>query len=154
MKTSKIFKRIALLAIVVTSFITLGMFTTSAQTSDNTSAEFVKKIVKEMKAEMPMDLGDGLFMTAIYTADSNIVMEITCTDAIVDLIRLGWSEMSKEESMKSFLGDSSARLMAKLCAEANYGIRYICLTKDRSNQTEKFFTPSDLKTFLSLNPQK
>ena len=154
MKSSKIFQRIALLAVVITSFMTLGAFTTSAQTADNTSAEFVKMMVKEMKAEMPMDLGDGLFMTAIYTADSNIVMEITCTDAIVDLLRLGWSKMSKEESMKSFLGDSSARLMAKLCAEANFGIRYIALTKDRSNQTEVFFTPSNLKTFLSLNPAK
>ena len=102
-----------------------------------------------MKTELPMDIGGGMFITAVYTANSNLVVECTCADSIGDLIRLGFSEMSKEEKIRDFFTAQETKILGRICAEANYGMRFVYLTKSRANQTELYFTSSDLKTLLS-----
>ena len=104
--------------------------------------------MREMKTELPMDLGDGFVMTAVYTANSNLVMEVTCSEDVVEVMRLGFAEMSKEEAMEYFFCEEDVMLVGKICADANYGIRCIYLTKSRRNQVEMFFTPSEMRAFL------
>ena len=148
MKHSKIFRLFATIAVVITSFVTLNSFTTPAKTADNENAELIKMLAKEMQTELPTDLGDGFVMTAVYTANSNLVMEVTCSEDIIELMRLGFAEMSKEEAMEYFFCDEDVMLVGKICADANYGIRCIYLTKSRRNQVEMFFTPSEMRAFL------
>lgn len=149
MKHTKIFHLFATIAIAITSFVTLSSFTTPVKTADNENAELIKMMAKEMKTELPMDLGDGLVMTDVYTANSNFVMEVTCSDTYVELLRTGFAEISKEEAIETFFCSQETMLIGKICAEANYGIRCIYLTKSRKNQVEMFFTASDLNTFLN-----
>lgn len=149
MKHSKIFRLFAIIAVAITSFVTLSSFTTPVKTADDEKAELIKMMVREMKTELPIDLGDGFVMTALYTANSNLVMEVTCSEDIVELIRLGFAEISKEEAIETFFCSQETMLIGKICAEANYGIRCIYLTKSRKNQVEMFFTASDLNTFLN-----
>ena len=148
MKHTKIFRLFATIAVAITSFVTLSSFTTPAKTADDEKVELIKMMVREMKTELPMDLGDGFVMTAVYTANSNLVMEVTCSEDIVELMRLGFAEMSKEEAMEYFFCDEDVMLVGKICADANYGIRCIYLTKSRRNQVEMFFTPSEMRAFL------
>ena len=148
MKHTKIFRLFATIAVAITSFVTLSSFTTPAKTADDEKVELIKTMVREMKTELPMDLGDGFVMTAAYTANSNLVMEVTCSEDIVELMRLGFAEMSKEEAMENFFCDEDIMLVGKICADANYGIRCIYLTKSRRNQVEMFFTPSEMRAFL------
>ena len=152
MKTSVFFSRFAVIVVTITMSMVLSSFTTPTNVTDNAESEFVEMLVKEMKAELPMDLGGGMAITAVYTANSNFVVECTCTDSAVDLIRLGFSTLSKEEALKGLYVDASTKLMGKICAEANYGMRWVFLTRSRTNQTELFFTASELKTFLLSNP--
>ena len=144
MKHSKFFRFFATIAVAITSVVTLSSFTTPGKMTDNENAELVKMMVREMKTELPIDLGDGLVMTAVYISNSNLVMEVTCSDTFVEMMRLGLAEMSKEEAMESFFYDQETMLLGRICAEANYGIRCIYLTKSRKNQVEMFFTVSDL----------
>lgn len=148
MKHSKLFRLFATIAVIVTSFVTLSSFTTPVKTADNENAELIKMLVKEMQTELPSDMGGGLVMTAVYTANSNLVLEVTCSDTFVELMRLGLAEMVKEEAMEDFFSTQEAVLMGRICAEANYGIRCVYLTKSRKNQVEIFFTASDLNNFL------
>lgn len=148
MKHTKIFRLFATIAVAITSFVALSSFTTPAKTADDEKVELIKMIVSGMKTELPMDLGEGFVMTAVYTANSNMVIEVTCSEDIVELMRLGFAEMSKEEAMEYFFCDEGIMLVGKICAEANYGIRCIYLTKSRRNQVEMFFTPSDLSVFI------
>ena len=148
MKHTKIFRLFATIAIAITSFVTLSSFTTPAKTADDEKVELIKMMVREMKTELPMDLGDGFVMTAVYTANSNLVMEVTCSEDVVEVMRLGFAEMSKEEAMENFFCEEDVMLVGKICADANYGIRCIYLTKSRRNQVEMFFTPSEMRAFL------
>ena len=148
MKHTKIFRLFATIAVAITSFVTLSSFTTPAKTADDEKVELIKMMVREMKTELPMDLGDGFVMTAVYTANSNLVMEVTCSEDVVEVMRLGFAEMSKEEAMENFFCEEDVMLVGKICADANYGIRCIYLTKSRRNQVEMFFTPSEMRAFL------
>lgn len=148
MKTQKKLFHVTAGLFATVTILALCSFTPQT-TTDNSSAQFIEMTVKEMKAELPTDHGGGFVMTAIYIANSNLVTEFTCAASVVDLMRIGFSEKSKEEYMRECFSDAEAKLMARICAEANYGIRYVYLTSSRSNQTEIFFTPSDLKAFLS-----
>lgn len=148
MKHTKIFRLFATIAVAITSFVTLSSFTTPAKTADDEKVELIKMMVREMKTELPMDLGDGFVMTAVYTANSNLVMEVTCSEDVVEMMRLGFAEMSKEEAMENFFCEEDVMLVGKICADANYGIRCIYLTKSRRNQVEMFFTPSEMRAFL------
>ena len=148
MKHTKIFRLFATIAVAITSFVTLSSFTTPAKTADDEKVELIKMMVREMKTELPMDLGDGFVMTAVYTANSNLVMEVTCSEDVVEVMRLGFAEMSKEEAMENFFCEEDVMLVGKICTDANYGIRCIYLTKSRRNQVEMFFTPSEMRAFL------
>lgn len=57
--------------------------------------------------------------------------------------------MSKNEAMKEFFSDEDTKSLAKICAEANCGMRYTWLTSSRLNRAELFFTSSDLKSFVA-----
>ena len=148
MKHTKIFRLFATIAVAITSFVTLSSFTTPAKTADDEKVELIKMMVREMKTELPRDLGDGFVMTAVYTANSNLVMEVTCSEDVVEVMRLGFAKMSKEEAMENFFCEEDVMLVGKICADANYGIRCIYLTKSRRNQVEMFFTPSEMRAFL------
>ena len=148
MKHTKILRLFATIALAITSFVTLSSFTTPAKTADDEKVELIKMLVKEIQTELPTDMGDGLVMTAVYTANSNLVLEFTCSDAFVELMRLGLAEMSKEEAMENFFCNEYVMLVAKICAKADYGIRCVYLTKSRKNQVEILFTASDLNYFL------
>ena len=152
MKTSVFFSRFAVIVVTITMSLVLSSFTTSTNVTDNEDAEFVEMIVKDMNTKLPIDIGGGMAITAVYTANSNLVIECTCPDSAVELISLGFSMVSKEEVMYGVYGDESSKLLGKLCAEANYGMRWVYLTRSRTNQTELFFTASELKSFLLSNP--
>ena len=145
MKNSNFLRRLAVVAIALSSVLVFSSFTSATNPQEESKSSLLSLIVEKMKETLPLDLGSGMAMTDVYLTSNFLVVECTCSETLVDLIRVGYKEMSREEAVKEILGNEAVKVLAKFCAECNYGMRYAYTNKTRTNICEMNFTVEELK---------
>jgi hypothetical protein len=105
-------------------------------------------ITKEMQSELPLYLEAGMSISEVYVTNSHFVMEYTCPDNFIDMLRLGIDENAKAEFIESFITDESALLVLKICVDAEVGVRFVFTNKSYSSQIRFEYSVNELKNYL------
>lgn len=150
MKRINLFKHFAIIVAAIGSLVLLCSYTPSNTTTndDNEDLELLQMITKEMQSELPLYLEAGMSISEVYVTNSHFVMEYTCPDNFIDMLRLGIDENAKAEFIESFITDESALLVLKICVDAEVGVRFVFTNKSYSSQIRFEYSVNELKNYL------
>lgn len=146
MRLNKIFKSLTLVVAALGSVVMLSSSTAVSGAKDNPNVTLINMVIQEMCSELPLDLGEGLSMSALYVGNSNLVMEIVCPDDMIDLLRERVG-LLKDELLGEISSDEMSKLMLGMCYEAGYGFVIVYSNKAEDNQVRITFTNAELRNY-------
>jgi hypothetical protein len=150
MKRINLFKHFSIIVAAIGSLIMLCSYAPSNTTTnhDNEDLELLKMVVREMQSELPLDIEDGMSISEVYVTNTHFVMEYTCPNNFVEMLRLGMDNNSKAEFIKNMQVDESSTLLLNICVDAGVGARFIFTNKSYSNQVRIEYSVDELRHSL------
>ena len=150
MRHTNILKHFAIIAMAIGSLLLLSSHAPSSNSmsNDKEDLELLQMIVDEMQSELPLDIGAGMKVTDIYMTSTHFVMEYTCSDNIIELMRLGIDNDSKAEFIEGVLTDESSALLLSICANTNIGARFTFNNRSYSSQLRIEYSAKELAYYL------
>lgn len=143
-------KRALVMALAIVAASTTNAF--AATEGDPEMIALLREIVKEVNAELPAELGDGIIMNKLYLSKGRMVYDFLLPADGLELFMAFYEEDSEEfEAMMigSMLEDNEEVLILfAVCVEAEYGLELKFSDYDRDNSFSIIWTHHDMKPLL------